>query len=282
MGIQIDRLLAHQFRPQRERYTERDAILYALGVGVGQNPVSSFDLEFLDETRLSVLPTFAVTLASPGMWIRDPQFGIDFDKLVHLEQAATFHAPLPPADEIESNARIVSLHDRGQDRGAILVIEREITSVAMATRYCTLSQTLLLRSDGGFGGSPAPRVKSVIPDVSPDESFDIEISSRAALIYRLSGDWNPLHLDPAKAREAGFNRPIFQGLGSYGTVGVELCRALNTAPQRISSLACRFASPITPGDRLRIDVWQSEGGYIFTGNVGERRVLGEGQINWER
>ena len=130
MPIQPDLILAHQFPEIRHTYTARDAILYALGAGLGRDPVAPDDLLFLWEENLAVLPTFAVTLCTPGLWLRAPEFGVDFGKLVHAEQAATFHAPLPAATETVGSARVALLADRGPGRGAVVALEREIRDAA--------------------------------------------------------------------------------------------------------------------------------------------------------
>jgi acyl dehydratase len=271
MAIDPERLLAHRFPEIRHRYVERDAILYALGIGLGADPLDQDDLAYLIETKLSVLPTMAVTLASPGMWVRDPALGIDWVRLVHAEQAATFHAALPPSAEVISAARVASLADRGEGKGAVLVLEREIRDAQSAIHYCTLRQTLLLRGDGGYGGPPpAPTAVASPPARAADYRLSALISPRAALIYRLSGDWNPLHADPAVARKAGFDRPILHGLASYGIAGRAVTKA---AGVRLGSLAVRFAGVVYPGDTLEFTVWREAGKIFFEGHVGDRRVL---------
>ncbi|ALJ16523.1 MaoC/PaaZ C-terminal domain-containing protein [Sphingopyxis macrogoltabida] len=280
MTFRPDRILAHDFGEARQSYIARDAILYALGVGLGHDPLDEGDLAFLDETRLSVLPTFAVTLCSPGMWIRDAAFGVDFRRLVHSAQAATFHAPLSPSADVLGTARVVGLTDRGEGRGAILELERQIANAADGTTYCTLRQTLLLRGNGGFGGPAAPRASTVIPETAPGAQTSTSLSPRAALIYRLSGDWNPLHIDPAFARSAGFDRPIMHGLGSYGVAGAALSRALGRNPAETSALSCRFSGIVFPGDTLAFSIWPDAHGAAFRAHVGERLVLDEGRIAW--
>ncbi|MDR6834090.1 MULTISPECIES: MaoC/PaaZ C-terminal domain-containing protein [unclassified Sphingopyxis] len=280
MAFQPDRLLAHDFGEARQSYTARDAILYALGLGLGHDPLDDSDLVFLDETRLKLLPSFAVTLCSPGMWIRDPAFGVDFRRLVHSAQAADYHAPLPAAADVVGTAKVVSLFDRGGGRGAVLELERRIADAASGEAYCTLRQTLLLRGNGGFGGPPPPASSSVIPDVEPSAHASVPLSTRAALIYRLSGDWNPLHIDPAFARSAGFDRPIMHGLGSYGVAGAAVARALGRDPATLSHLACRFSGIVLPGDTLQFTIWPTSDGAAFRAHVGDRLVLDEGQAAW--
>ena len=271
-------LLAHDFGETRQHYTGRDAILYALGVGLGRDPVDPADLAFLDERTLVVLPTFAVTLASPGMWLRDPRFGIDFSRLVHVAQDATFHSVLPAEGEIVGTARVASLADRGPDRGAELVVERHINDAATGRALCSLRQTLLLRGDGGYGGAPPVRSPQALPDHAPDCTVQVTLSSRAALIYRLSGDWNPLHLDPQAAEAAGFERPIMHGLGVYGTVAAALCRALGRSPLALRRLACRFSGIVMPGAVLDLRIWDFGDHYAFEATVDGRRALDQGLL----
>jgi acyl dehydratase len=276
MPIQPHLLLAHKFPAMTQRYARRDAILYALGVGLGAEDAA--DLPFLLEDRLAVLPTFAVTLATPGLWIKAPEFGVDFAKLVHYEQAAHFRASLPPEGEVVAEARVASVRDRGEGKGALVEVEREIRDAHAQTLYCTLRQTLLLRADGGFGGEPAAHQPSLIPDKQPDNVARFATDRRAALIYRLSGDLNPLHSDPEAAKRAGFERPILHGLASYGLAGVAVSRALGRSPVEIARLDCRFSGVVFPGDELSFRIWRTKGGAVFQAFVGERKVLDQGRI----
>ena len=274
-------IFGHDFGRPSQAYAERDAILYALGLGLGSDPLAADDLRFLDERALAVVPSFAVTLCSPGMWIRDPALGVDFGKLVHSAHWAEFPETLPPAATVVGSARVVSLTDRGAGRGAVLVLEREIADAANGRRYCRMRQTLLLRGDGGFGGEPAPRDAKFEPDRAADAVVEIATSPRAALIYRLSGDWNPLHLDPHIAAAAGFPRPILQGLASYGLAGVAVSRAEARDPATVAELGCRFSGVVLPGDRVSFRVWREEGPAArFEAFVGERKVLENGSIRW--
>lgn len=278
MTIDPGAILAHDFGETRQRYTERDIILYALGLGCG---AGEDDLPFVFETDLHVLPTFAVTLASPGMWIRAPRFGVDFTQLVHSEQRAWFHNAIPANGEIIGTARVVALTDRGIGKGAVLTVERNIRDAASGLALCTLRQTLLLRGDGGFGGTVPERAASGIPDRTADLTASTTLSPRAALIYRLSGDWNPLHVDPATARAAGFNRPIMHGLGSYGIAAVAVSRAAGASPRDIKQLACRFSGVVMPGDSLDFRIWHVFGAFAFTAYVGDRKVLDDGLLTLE-
>ena len=241
MSFSAASLLSWPFPVKTQRFAARDAILYALGVGLGQDPLDGTELEFLLEDRLKVLPTYAVTLATLGMWVKEPALGIDWLRLVHSAQAATFHAPLPATAEVKARARVTEVADRGAGKGAVVTLERVIEDAATGVPYCTLHQTLLLRGDGGFGGE-APRKAAYpdIPDRAPDEILSIATSRRAALIYRLSGDWNPLHADPTAAAKAGFPHPILHGLASYGIAGWAILKTFADArPARLEHLAMR-------------------------------------------
>jgi acyl dehydratase len=280
MAIQPERLLNHRFAEIEHRYERRDAILYALGLGLGADPCNRGDLRYLFETDLVVLPTFAVTLASPGMWIAAPEFGVDFVKLVHAEQAARFHVPLSPAAEVVGRAKVIALHDRGPGRGAVLVLERSISSPT-GILYCTLQQTLLLRGDGGYGGAAPPATPSLIPDRPADADVTVQVSPRAALIYRLSGDRNPLHVDPDAARRAGFDRPILHGLASYGMAAIAAADASGRTPVEVTALQCRFSGVVFPGDLLAFKIWRGEGKALFQAFVGDRKVLDQGLVSFE-
>jgi acyl dehydratase len=269
---------AYDFGTPRESYVPRDAILYALGLGLGHDPA---DLRFLDERALAVLPTFAVTRCTPGMWIRDPALGVDFGKLVHAAQSAEFPVPMPSGAPLSGSARVASLTDRGEGRGAVLVLEREVRDADSDALYGRLQQTLLLRGDGGFGGTPAVRDAPFAPEGAPDAIAQVPTSPRAALIYRLSGDWNPLHLDPDIAARAGFSRPILQGLATYGIAGVAVSRALGRDPAAVAALSCRFSGVVLPGDAIAFHIWRDgDGRARFSAHVGARKVLDAGHIAW--
>lgn len=280
-GFSAGRLLAHRFPDIRHCYSERDAILYALGVGLGADPTDPLDLAFLFEGNLRLLPTMAVTLSSPGMWVKEPSLGIDWVKLLHVAQSARFVAPLPPRGEVVGTARVASVLDRGADRGAEIVVERTITDAGTGQRCCVLEQTLLLRGNGGFASSPAPRpTRPAPPDRAPDVQVAVPVAPRAALIYRLSGDWNPLHIVPEVARGAGFPRPILHGLASYGIAGWTVLKTIADGdPARLTALSVRFAGPVTPGDRLDFDLWRDGGTVSFQASVGGRVVLDQGQAS---
>lgn len=269
------KLLAAKIPEIEQRYDWRDCALYSLGIGVGLDPMDEADLAFLDETRLKVHPSMVDVLGYPGFWQRDPAFGLDWRKVVHGEHAFRIHAPLPAQGHVRGISRIADLVDKGADRGALIYVEREVRDVASGTLLATVRQTVFCRGDGGFGGkseAPAPRA---LPDRAPDTSVDLPTSPQAALIYRLSGDYNPLHSDPTAARAAGFERPILHGLATFGSTCHGLMKHLcDGDPSGVRELTGRFSSPVFPGDTLRIDIWREGAGrYAYRTTVPQRNVV---------
>jgi acyl dehydratase len=278
MGVDPQKLLNWPFQEKRHSYSARDAIIYALGVGLPLAEGESEDLAFITGNEPRVLPTFAVTLASPGMWVKAPELEIDWVRLLHVGQSVHFGMPLPPQGEVIGIAQIKSLYDRGVDKGAICIVERRITDAASGAHYCTIDQTLMLRGNGGFGGEPPPSADvQPIPSRAPDLNETIRISHRGALIYRLSGDLNPLHTDYAVAKRAGFERPILHGLASYGLAGALIVlRLCGGDPARLKTLDVRFSGVVFPGESMEFTAWVQDGRVQFEAHVGQRKVLDQG------
>jgi acyl dehydratase len=253
----------------------RDCALYALGLGVGLDPMDEADLRYLDQTRLRVQPTMANVMGYPGFWMREPRFGIDALKTVHGEHALRLHRPLPSSGTVRGTSRITGLVDKGEGKGALVYVEREIVDVASGALLATVQQTVFCRGDGGFGGEGVPRPAHPLPTRAPDDAIELPTSPQAALIYRLSGDYNPLHSDPATARAAGFERPILHGLASFGVVGHGLVKALcGGDPAALLAMAGRFSAPVYPGETLRIDLWHEGTGRAgFRASVPARGVV---------
>jgi acyl dehydratase len=278
MAFDPDRLRNWDFGEQRQSYASRDAILYALGVGLPLRPGESDDLNFLVEDRLRVLPSFAVTLATPGMWPKIPELDIDWVKVLHMAHAARFEAPLPAQAEVVSRARITELYDRGADKGSVCILQRQVRDAKDGTIYCTIDQTVAMRGNGGFGGDRMPKVeRPEPPSRAPDHVECVQTSPRAALIYRLSGDYNPLHADYDVARKAGYRQPILHGLASYGTVCAVVLRAFcDGDPARLKSLNLRFSGVVMPGDALDFSCWKDGSRILFEARVGDRTVMDQG------
>ncbi len=258
MAIDYDRLLSLQIPDREQRYTWRDTALYALGLGAGLDPLKADDLRFVYETEMRALPTMAVVLAHPGFWIRDLETGIDWVRVVHGEQGLEIHRELPVEGTVVGQNRVIDVVDKGEGRGALVVSERRLFDKSTGDLLATIRQVTFCRADGGFGG-PARTLPPpyAIPDRAPDLVFDISTTPQCALVYRLSGDFNPLHVDPAVAKSAGFDRPILHGLATYGIAGRAVLAGLcENDPSRMIGLDGRFTAPVYPGETFRTEIWR--------------------------
>jgi acyl dehydratase len=259
----------------RQSLTTRDTILYALSVGFGADPLDRDQLRFVWERGLHALPTMAVVLGYPGFWLKDPATGVDAVRLVHGEQGLTLHRPLPAEGELLGVSRVTGLVDRGAGKGALLYSERVIADARTGEKLATLESTTFLRGDGGFGGAPGPvKPPHPEPERAPDLTLDLPTRPEQALLYRLNGDDNPLHVDPETASKAGFERPILHGLCSFGVVGHALLRALcGYDVTRFGQMSLRFSAPVFPGETIRTELWHEAGGAAFRARVVERDKL---------
>jgi acyl dehydratase len=275
MPIDYARLKSWSFPDREHHFEARDTILYALGLGCGSDPMDRDDLRFVYEDGLKALPTMAVVLGYPGFWIRDPAAGIDWRKALHGEQGITLFRSLPPAGTVIGRSRVTEIIDKGPDKGALLYVARDVIDAASGELLCTLTSTNVLRGDGGFGGpsGPVPEPHR-LPDRTPDIAVDIRTLPQAALIYRLSGDDNPLHADPAVAAAAGFPRPILHGLCTFGVAGRAILRACcGNDPAGLTALQVRFSAPVFPGETIRTEIWRDGGVASFRARVVERDVV---------
>nr|WP_315593197.1 MaoC/PaaZ C-terminal domain-containing protein [uncultured Cupriavidus sp.] len=264
----------------KHTYTEKDSILYALGLGIGADPIDERQLRFVYEKDLVTLPTMAAVLASPGSWMRDrKELGIDFLKLVHGEQSVTLHKTLPAAGSLVGSSRVTRIVDKGAGKGAILHVEKTLRDAASGDHLATAEQVLFLRGDGGFsengGGDEAAPAAPATPETTPDVSVELPTRADAALVYRLSGDLNPLHIDPEIASRAGFARPILHGLATYGNACHGIVKAFcDYDPRRLTSIRARLTSPVYPGETLVLECWKLGGNEVaFRARLKERDVV---------
>ncbi|MEM1299888.1 MAG: MaoC/PaaZ C-terminal domain-containing protein [Pseudomonadota bacterium] len=281
MPINYETLKARAFPVVEQAYTARDTILYALGLGLGADPLDEAQLRFTFEEAegFSALPTMACVLGTPGFWSREPGTGITWQKILHGEQGFRIHAPIPPEATLIARNRIKEIIDKGADKGALIYLEREISDMVTGQRIATTTSTTFARADGGFGGPSGP-VKPVhaLPERVPDVVMDWPTLPQAALIYRLSGDPNPLHASPAVAAAAGFKVPILHGLCTLGVAGYAVLRTMaNNDPSRLTGLDLRFSAPVYPGETVRTEMWRDGEVVSFRALVGERVVLNNGK-----
>lgn len=272
--MDIEKIRNLQLASLEQTYETRDTILYALGLGYGADPLDERELPFVFERDLRVVPSIACVLCHPGFWLQKPEYGADWVRILHAEQAFRLHRPLPATGTLRGTYSVCSIEDKGADKGALLHQLKELYDVNSGDHLATVRSTLFLRGNGGEGGfGDALEPATALPDGAPDRVVEIPTDIRAALIYRLSGDWNPLHADPAIARKAGFDRPILHGLCTNGIA----CRAVlqeycNNDPDRLRSMFVRFSSPVYPGETIRLEFYQGEGNVRFRAIAAERGV----------
>jgi acyl dehydratase len=277
MPIDYDDMMQSGATGLAARYDEKDVMLYALGVGMGRDPLDEQELPFVYENNgLKVVPTFASVInrgEAPSERQRMPQkSNINFMMVVDGERRITIHKQLPPKCDVIADERYLDILDKGEGKGAVLIQERVVREAASGDKLFTIVSSIFARGDGGFGGKAqgGPELHE-IPDRAPDLIHECDTRPDQALLYALSGDRNPLHRDPAFAKLVGFSRPILHGLCSYGTA----CRAvLSTlaqyAPERITQFDVRFSKPVFPGETLVVELWQDGGTISYRASVKER------------
>jgi acyl dehydratase len=276
MAINYQKLKAWPFQEIAQPYAAKDCILYALGLGLGADPLDREHLRFVYEDGLQMVPTMPVVLASPGFWLRDPGTGVEWKTVLHGEQGLTIHRPLPTARTVVGTTRIEEIVDKGPGKGALIYTRRDLRDQHSGELLCSLSSTSFCRSEGGFGGPSSPtRAPHELPSRGFDLSCDLLTLPQAALIYRLSGDYNPLHADPAIAAAAGFRQPILHGLCTYGVAGHALLKTLcGYDPSRLRRMDVRFSAPVYPGETIRTEIWrEAPGRASFRARVIERDVV---------
>lgn len=260
--------------PQREfAWNDKDAMLYALAVGLGEDPLNLDELSFVYEKNLKLVPSFMTVAA----WGSNPSLSeakVDYSRVVQAGQGITLHRRLPPSARIKVSGAITHAVDKG-DKGAIIYAETVFKDVDSGEKYATLNVSWFARNDGNFNGPTTDGEQPHhTPDRTPDRSVDYPTRANQALLYRLLGDRNPLHSDPEVALKAGFNRPILHGLCTYGIT----CRAVleNYAhfnPDLITSHNLRFSAPVFPGEIITVDMWKDKNVISFEARIKSRDAL---------
>jgi acyl dehydratase len=246
--------------PRETSWRSEDCLLYALGVGAGPA-----DLAYVTENSIGVehraLPTMAVVLGQFDDEVWQAMGTFSWAMMVHGGQEVVLHRPVPTEGRIVTTHRIAAMWDKG--KAGVVEVESNAVDGSGAAMF-TLRTSLFIRGEGGWGGDRGPSAENPIPDRTPDKECRDRIQPNQALIYRLSGDRNPLHSDPTFAGKAGFEQPILHGLCTYGVTGRALLKALcDDNPDRFGGMAGRFASPVLPGDELAVRMWDIEGGAAF-------------------
>ncbi|WP_432059207.1 MaoC/PaaZ C-terminal domain-containing protein [Streptomyces sp. S1] len=260
MPIDAAKAVAAEPRSTEIAWDHKDVQLYHLGLGAGTPATDPAELRYTLESRLHVLPSFA-TVAGGGMGIVDglsaPGVDVDLMAVLHGAQSITLHRPLPTGGRAVSTSRVAAVHDKG--KAAVLVLRSE-TADADGPLWTSDAQ-IFVRGEGGWGGDRGPSDRLAPPDRAPDRTVERPVREEQALLYRLSGDWNPLHADPEFAALAGFDRPILHGLCTYGmTLKAVVDTLLDGDVARVRAYRTRFAGIVFPGETLRIRMWTVEGG----------------------
>jgi acyl dehydratase len=246
------------FQDVVQSYTAKDTMLYALGIGLGADPMDERQLRFVYERDLKAFPTMAVVLGHPGAWSANPATGIERTMVVHGEQALTLYRPLPPAGTLRARERVLGVIDKGEGRGALIYTERRILDHETGEPVATLNSTSFARANGGFGGPTGPvREPHALPRTAPDVVVDMPTFPQQALLYRLNADMNPLHSDPEVARKAGYPRPILHGLATYGVAAHAVLKTFcGYDPARLKAFQLRFSAPVYPGETISVELWK--------------------------
>ena len=270
--------------PHETAWTARDVLLYALGVGAGQeDPLS--ELQFTTENSRDVvqqaLPTFGVVItqrSAPWLLLGD----VNRTMLVHAEQALVLHRPLPVEGRASVTTRLAGIYDKGS--GALVITEAIAADAVTGQPLLTTTSSAFVRGEGGFGGDRGPSSLWERPGRAPDVRASAVTRPDQALLYRLSGDRNPLHSDPAFAADAGFARPILHGLCTYGFSGRLLLHALcGSNPERFRAMRARFTRPVMPGTRLTVSAWVDGDTALFqTSDESGAVVMDRGELTFGR
>ena len=266
------------------RWTSKDALLYAVGIGAGQDDLQ-FSTENTKDVQQVVYPTFAVVAGagtqSPGASAMSKIGSFNFALLVHGSQAITLHRPIPVEAEATVQDKVVAMYDK--TKAAVVVMENEV-KLASGEPLWTTRSSVFIRGEGGWGGDRGPSGPQNEPpaDTAPDHEVTMQTLPDQAFVYRLSGDRNPLHTDPSFAAIGGFDRPILHGLCTYGFTGRALLRELcGNDVTKFHHVEGRFSSPVMPGDALTVRMWRTgDGEAVFTTSVGDRVVIDQGLVRF--
>lgn len=274
MALDYDTLMSKVEIDLPFSYTDADAMLYALSVGMATDPLDQRELPYVYEQGavLKTVPTLATVLV-PEMF--PVGLGWDYSQILHSEQRLRLFRPLPPAADLLINKRVVDAFDRGPKLGALVLLEAEGRLAGDDTVIFNMGCSIVARGDGGFGG---PRGKGIPPHRAPrrepDLSCDITTRLDQALLYRLTGDRNPLHADPATAQAVGFERPILHGLCTFGVACKAVLQTICDYDYTlIEEFDARFSAPVLPGDTITTDMWQDGNVVSFSCSVKERDAV---------
>lgn len=270
MPIDAEKAMAAEPRSAGITWDHKDVQLYHLGIGAGLPATDPDELRYTLESRLHVLPSFA-TVAGAGMGVvgglSAPGIEVDLAAVLHGGQSITLHRPIPVRGKAVTTSRVAAVYDKG--KAAILVLRSDVADDDGP--LWTSDAQIFVRGEGGFGGERGPSTRVPAPEGDPDLEVERPVREDQALLYRLSGDWNPLHADPEFAALAGFDKPILHGLCTYGmTLKAVVDTQLGGDVTRVRGYSTRFTGIVFPGETLRIRMWRAEGRVQATVTAVER------------
>lgn len=269
-------ILGRVFAPVEEGVNDRDAILYALSVGLGSDPLDLHELQYVYEDGLRAFSTMPVVLGHPGPWMSDPSLGITRSMIVHGSQRLTCIEPVPIGEPLVCENEVFSLADKGVAKGAIMSLRRRLRVKSTGTLLAEGESAIFCRADGGFGPGFEKPVRSFepVPHRKPDYSIVAHTPANSALLYRLNGDRNPIHADPGSASRAGFKRPILHGLCTFGMAAVAIDRAVGRSAKRgITMIETRFSNIVYPGETLEFALWVDGAHVAFRARAMDRNSV---------
>ena len=272
--MNLEKLRNYEFPVIEHDLNFRDSILYALGLGYGTDPNDRAQLQFVYEDGQKAVPSMCCVMGYAGFWLQKPELEVDWVKLLHGEHYYEVLSPLPVSGKLTAKHKVTGVEDKGPGRGATVHFEKQLYD-ASGKLLAKIEQTNFLRGDGGSGsfGPPKPK-RPPLPETAPDVTHDITTSRQLALIYRLSGDYNPVHADPDIARKGGFHEPWLAGMCTMGmATRAAISTFCNDDPTRIRSMFVRFATVAFPGETLRFEFYKTENGARFRAKALERDVV---------
>jgi acyl dehydratase len=270
MPIDVEKALGHELPPGKGAWNRDQVILYHLGVGAGVPATDENELQYTYEKNLKVLPSFGVipVFASLGGIAQVPGLQFNPVMLLHGEQDIELHRPIPVEGKIESRGRVAGIYDKG--KAALVVLEVK-TALESGEPVFTNRFSLFLRGEGGFGGEAGPKAGNEAPSREADLVAESKTLPQQALLYRLSGDKNPLHADPAFAKMGGFDTPILHGLCSFGIVCKAVVdKALGGDVTKVARYQARFAGVVFPGETIVTSMWRDADQILIQARTKER------------
>lgn len=269
MPINYDEIMSLKSENIEISYTDKDSILYGLGVGLGNDPMDIDELKYVYENGQIALPSMATNFQYHSSLLMSAK--LNFVMVVHGEQKLSIVNPIPVSGDFLADMKVLNCFDKGASKGAIIDVETTVKLKSDGTEICKLISTTFARGDGGFDGPESPPQEIFEPEGSPDIVDEITTKPDQALIFRLSGDYNPLHSDPNFAKAAGFPKPILHGLCTYGVACRSIVKtACDNDVKKLKSFNCRFSSPVFPGETIVTEMWKNGNDINFQSKVKER------------